>query len=330
MATSLPSLLLLLLLLLSSSLVFAYTDDSINLLVRSSSVTRRYCVELAQLPNGRTVNITGFAWRRPYLASASVNACNVTDLETFLPRTFPPNTLLVLQQKECKMTEHAWHVEKVFGNETSLMILSNQSDVSYSLTWNSTAMPVSIPVLVFWQKDFDRLNRSFNEKLDQLEVSIAPPLKLPRKFRPAVLLMFLLVFLILIAGNSWAADEFRRKIVHFDRHHRSLASASSTPSERANASEIPVETINNHSNSVDQSDDRKAKNEEPALLSIPYCMIAVLLAFAVGWLLLVYYFPKVMIYILQGERKKRPGVDFSLEKNFSLLQDSFVSLRFPR
>ena len=33
---------------------------------------------------------------------------------------------------------------------------------------------------------------------------------------------------------------------------------------------------------------------------MPYCVIVVILCFAVGWLLLIYYFPKVMIYILQG------------------------------
>src|ERR1700722_12273827 len=107
------------LLLLFSTAVNSYTDYAINLLVRSPSNTRRYCVELAKLPNNHTVNITGFGWYTPFIASSSVNACNITDLSTTFPSGFDPRTILILYEHQCKMTEHAWNVEQQFGKEIS-------------------------------------------------------------------------------------------------------------------------------------------------------------------------------------------------------------------
>ena len=117
---------LIVLLLTFSPIVIGSDDDSINLLVRSSinSTIRRYCVDLATLPNGVTVNVTGFDWHIPYIASPAVNACNETDLKTSLPDSFAPHTLLILTEHQCKMTEHAWHVQDRYGEKISLMIFS--------------------------------------------------------------------------------------------------------------------------------------------------------------------------------------------------------------
>ena len=297
--------------------VSSYTDESINLLARSSSqdTVRRYCVDLAKLPNGHTVNISGFGWHRPYLASPSVNACNITDLQTSLPPSFVRNTLLVLYEHGCKMTEHAWNVEHEYGDDIALMVISNRSNIHYDLTYNTSTMPVSIPVLVFWQKDLDRLNRSYGGNFSSVQLSIGYPVYLPKKFRPAVLLMFLLVLLILLGGNAWAADEFKRKVRHGHGHVQSDSSSTNTSpvsisthdtvnhgtpdrtGSSNNAESRPIKTENDH----------LPKNGEPAIIYMPYCIIALILCFAIGWLLLIFYFPKVMIYVLQGKRETSHG-----------------------
>jgi hypothetical protein len=246
-------------------MVISYTDDSINLLVRSSnqSTVRRYCVELAKLPNGHTVNITGFGWHFPYLASPSVN------------------------------------VEKLFRKNISLMILTNRTDTSYALTYNTTTMPVSIPVLIFWQNDFNKINKTYNN----IELSIDYPLDMPKKFRPAVLLMFLLVLFILLCGNFWAADEFLRKIKNRNGNFQSESTSLNTSpiiNDFRESNNIQNETIMPKENNNTHIENRTPRNNEPAIIYMPYFIIALILCFAVGWLLLIYYFPKVMIYILQG------------------------------
>lgn len=301
---------------LFSPMIHGSTDDdddpSINLLVRSSvnSTNRRYCVQLAKLPNGHTVNVTGFDWHFPYIASPSVNGCNVTDIKQSLPSSFPLNTLLVLAEHQCKMTEQSWNIESVYGPNIILMILTNRTNTNYALTYNTTTMPVSIPVLIFWQKDYDRIENIYGNVSDvQMTIIYAPDL--PKKFRPAVLLMFVLVFCILLCGNFWAADEFVRKIKHrsLNTHTESISSNDSTRSTHP-----PESTINNNvdpstpataaTRVLEHAPKRKPtpSNSEPAILSMPYCIIGMILCFAIGWILLIYYFPKVMIYILQGKR----------------------------
>jgi len=285
-------------------MVISYTDDSINLLVRSSnqSTVRRYCVELAKLPNGHTVNITGFGWHFPYLASPSVNACNITDLANSLPRTFPLKTILIVYEHQCKMTEHAWNVEKLFTKNISLMIITNRTDTPYSLTYNTTTMPVSIPVLIFWQNDFNKINKTYNN-ISNIELSIDYPLDMPKKFRPAVLLMFLLVLFILLCGNFWAADEFLRKIKNRNGNFQSESTSLNTSpiiNDFQESNNIQNETIMPKENNNTHIENRTPRNNEPAIIYMPYFIIALILCFAVGWLLLIYYFPKVMIYILQG------------------------------
>ena len=294
-------------------MALGYTDDAINLLTRSSGVqstVRRYCVELAKLPDGRVVNITGFGWLNPYLALTSVNACSIIDLQRSLPPSFRPNTLLILTLHQCKMAEQAWNVQRLFGKQISLMILANQTNTQSDLSLNGSAMPVSIPVLIFYQNDFNRMSKFYANNISNVEFSISYPLELQKKFRPAVLLMFALVFFILLAGNAWAADEFRRKIS--DQH--SVTHSESSPlneSERSNHSHnAPAsdggDPANNPLANRDETSLRKnssstlPKNNEPAIVAMPYCIIVLILCFAVGWLLLIYYFPKVMIYILQG------------------------------
>jgi hypothetical protein len=292
-------------------MIISSTDDSINLLVRSSinSTARRYCVELAKLPNGHTVNITNFGWHNPYIASPSVNACNITDLKNSLPNIFPLKTLLILSEHQCKMTEHAWHVEQQYGENISLMILTNRTNTHYELTYNTTTMPVSIPVLIFWQKNFDKINTTY-DNINYIEISIDYPLELPRKFRPAVLLMFLLVFVILICGNFWAADEFIRKIKNLNLNTHSESTSSTTTPISNDYRESSI--YDNHdgitipiSNPNTPKENQPPSNNEPAIIYMPYCVIAVILCFAVAWLLLIFYFPKVMIYILQGNINKK-------------------------
>lgn len=269
--------------------VDGYTEESINLLVRSESTIpfRRFCIELAKLPNNRTVNISEFGWHQPFFADRAVNACNIYDLQTHLPSSFPSNTILVLYDSQCKITEHAWNVEQQFGENVSLIIVTKRTNTRYILTLNSTSMPVTIPTLIIWEKDFDQLNNSmFKEK--NLEFSIDFPPILIRKFRPATLLMFVLVFFVLLGGNLWAADEFKNRI----REHHAEENAQSI-------STSPV-VIKQNSDNVEP--------KEPAVIPIGYCLIFFLLVFAVGWLLLIYYFPKVMIYILQGNDSRKTKV----------------------
>jgi len=292
-------------------MVISSTDDSINLLVRSStnSTIRRYCVELAKLPNGHTINITNFGWHNPYIASPSVNACNTTDLEHYLPITFPLNTILILYEHQCKMTEHAWNIQWKYGENISLMILTNRTNTHYELTYNTTTMPVSIPVLIFWLNDFNKMNKTYNNNISHIEISISYPLDLPKKFRPAILLMFLLVLFILISGNFWAADEFVRKIKNRNINTHSESPTSNTSPISNDYHDLLVnhthdERIIPNTNQNTLQADKSPKNNEPAIIYMPYCVIGVILCFAIGWLLLIYYFPKVMIYILQGKTYK--------------------------
>jgi hypothetical protein len=279
------------LLLLFFPIVHSYTDESINLIVRpiSTSNIRRYCIELAKLPNNNTVNITDFGWHLPYLSSRSVNACNISDLNSSLPSSFSSNKILILYEHECKMTEHAWNVEKQFGKGISLMIITNRTNTRYELTYNITTMPVSIPVLIFWEDDFNKMIKTY-DNLNNIELSIDYPPDTTRKFRPAILLMFLLVFIVLICGNFWAADEFKDKINHQNLDTNSQLSGSNTAplTNQRTRSEIIAKR-----NSV--------TSNELAIVPMTYCVIVLMICFAVGWILLLYYFPKVMIVILQGK-----------------------------
>ena len=171
-------------------------------------------------------------------------------------------------------------------------------------------MPVSIPVLILSQNDWQKINQTYGNP-NNLQFSIDYGLVMPKKFRPAVLLMFALVLFILLCGNFWAADEFIRKISrrtldsesestslnpspvsnnHHDHHQQQQPSTSHNQNETANPTESTPQ------------ENKSPSNSEPAILAMPYCLIALLLCFAVGWLLLIYYFPKVMIYVLQGKQ----------------------------
>ncbi|CAF1594975.1 unnamed protein product [Adineta ricciae] len=290
---------------LFSPLVISTSDDDINLLVRSSadSTVRRYCVELAKLPNGRTVNVTNFGWHIPFIASPAVNACNITDLDQSLPADLSPNTLLIVYEHKCKMTEHAWHVETKYNHTIPLMILTNRSNTHYELSYNTTEMPVSIPVLIFQQSDLNKINKTY-KGLENIELSINYPPEIRNKFRPAVLLMFLLVFLILVSGNLWAADEFKRKVA--SRHSTSQSESTSvnipqnsTDYQNFLSNANPEELATRALKKPTSSENKTPSNNEPAIIYMPYCIIAMILCFAIGWLLLIYYFPKVMIYVLQ-------------------------------
>jgi hypothetical protein len=284
-------------LLLLPSIVHSYTEESINLLVRSSTTSKisRYCIELAKLPNNRIINITNFGWHTPYLSSPSVNACNISDLNNSLPSSFSSNTILILYEHECKMTEHAWNVQNQFGDRISLMIITNRINTRYELTYNTTVMPVTIPVLIFSINDFIQMNKKYSN-FNSIELSIDYPPDASRKFHPAVLLMFLLVFIILICGNFWAADEFKNKINNENMDiNNQLIKFNTRPltNERPSCQIIPKR------NSVTPSE--TSQYEEPAVIPVTYCLIVLIICFAVGWLLLLFYFPKVMIYILQGK-----------------------------
>jgi len=284
--------------------IFCYTNTAINLLVRSPSDSTRYCIDVATLPNGRYVNVTYFGWRKPYLASSSVNPCDVSTLNQTFPNGFSSNTMLILYEHDCKMTEHAWNVQTAFGSNISLMIITTRTDTQYELTYNTTAMPVSIPVAVFWQEDFKKLQNRF-KNFDTIELSIAYPPDDSRKFRPAVLLMFLLVFFVLLCGNLWAADEFKKKI-QVDKPKENIQQTPPPPtsSTLANTNNRPLTRILSKNGSISPSEISStdvSSKAEPAVIPITCCVIIIIICFAVGWLLLLYFFPSVMIYILQGK-----------------------------
>ncbi len=285
------------LLLLFPLMVQSYTQGAINLLVRSSTTSNidRYCIELAKLPNGRVVDITTFGWHIPYLALPSVNACNISDLNNSLPNSFSSNNILIVYEHDCKMTEHAWNVEEQFGSEISLMIITNRTNTQYDLSYNTTTMPVSIPVLVFWKNDFHKMTKTYGN-LNSVELSIANPPDLSKTFRPAIILMFLLVFVVLIGGNFWAADEFKSKIKTEDTNiNNQLPNFNSSTI----TNEEPPSEIITKQNSIVPNE--ISQETEPAIIPMTYCVIILIICFAVGWLLLLYYFPNVMIYILQGK-----------------------------
>jgi hypothetical protein len=288
--------------------VLSYTDEAINLLVRplSTSDIRRYCVELAILPNGRTINVTNFSWRTPYLSS-SVNGCDQSDLNNLLPSSFPSNTMLIIYEHECTMTEQAWNVENKFGPQISLMVITQRKDAQYELTYNTTAMPVSIPVVVFLEDDFNKMSTRYNN-LNNIQLSIDYPPIVPKKFRPSVLLMFLLVLVVLLAGNFWAADVFKRKR---NDHNTNTTNQSTEVSNETGSgyknirrnSIVPfivtsTETVTDRNSN--EPEETSEKNDS-ALVPINCCIILITICFAVGWLLLLYFFPKVMIYVLQGK-----------------------------
>lgn len=283
-------------------IVIGYADNSVNLFVRSSNDTnvRRYCVALAKLPNGRTVNVTNFGWHFPYIASPSVNACNITDLADSLPRAFPERTVLIIYEHRCKITEHAWNVETLYGQNISLMILTNRTNTNYELSYNTTAMPVSITVLVFVQNDFNSVNKTY-KNIENVEMSIDYAPILPRKFRPSVLLLFVLVLLILICGNLWAADEFIRKVQTINADNRSLSSNLNTTPATSDVQDNPIQEVTRPKSNAKNLDlNKMPSNSEPPVIYMSCYFIIFLLCFAVGWLLLIFYFPRVMIYILQG------------------------------
>jgi len=107
--------------------------------------------------------------------------------------------------------------------------------------------------------------------------------------------------------NFWAADEFIRKIKNRNINTPSESTSSNTspisndyqdsPTNN-DRDDIPIPIPRTNQNTPKEN--KSPKNTEPAILYIPYCVIAVLLCFAVGWLLLMYYFPKVMIHVLQA------------------------------
>jgi hypothetical protein len=272
-------------LLLLSPIAHSYTDEAINLLVHSitTSDMYRYCIELAKLPNGHTVNITNFGWHLPYLASTSADACNISNLNNYLPSSFSSNTILILYEHECTMTEQSWNIEKQFGQEIVLMIITKRTNTQYQLTYNSTTMPVTIPVVIFWENDFIKINN-----LSNIELSIDYPLNTPRRFRPAIILMFLLVLIVLLCGNFWAADEFKKKIQDQDMDTKSQLTSANTTRVHIIAKQNTI------------APSVASQNKELAFLPMNCCFIIIMICFAVGWLLLIYFFPQVMIYILQG------------------------------
>lgn len=276
--------------------VAGYTDEAINLIARSksSSNTHRYCVELAKLPNNRTVDIQHFGWYTPYQL-LSVNACDVSNLQNSSSQPLPSYTMIIIYENECKITEHAWNIEKTFGKNVSLMIITDRTNTGYELTYNETTMPVTIPVLVIWKNDFVKMNNAY-DNLNNIELSIDFPLIMPKKFRPAILIMFLLVLIILLAGNFWAGDEFKKRVEeHQKKVNYELSDVNTTSS-----SDDRIRSENRtKKNSV--SPNQAQEHNEPAVIPITCCVIIFIISFAVGWLLLLYYFPKVMIYIIQGK-----------------------------
>ncbi|UJR14001.1 hypothetical protein I4U23_001001 [Adineta vaga] len=275
--------------------VHCYTDEAINLLVHSNTASEdyRYCIELAKLPNGQTVNITDFGWYTPYLLSTTINACNLTNLNNSLPSSLPSKTMLIIYEHACTMTEQSWNIEQRYS-QIALMIITERKDTSYELTYNSTTMPVSIPVLMFLSTDFNSMKNRF-ETLNNIKLSIDYPVDTSRKFRPAILLMFLLVFVVLLCGNFWAADEFKKNMKDSNAILSSQpSSADSTP--RVDRT-VPVQIVPKQ-NSPRLNNDSEEKGL--AILPMTCCFIVLMIVFAVGWLLLLYFFPQVMIHILQA------------------------------
>lgn len=275
----------------------SYTDASINLLVYSisTSSTDRYCIELAKLPNNEIVDIEAFGWYKPYYLSSSVNACDTSNLINSLPNKLPLKTILILYEHDCKMTEHAWNVESYLGKEISLMIITKRTNTRYALTYNTTTMPITIPVLVFWEKDFVKMSNK-HSNLSNVMFSIDYPPRIERKFRPTILLMFILVLFVLLCGNFWAADEFKNKV---KAHNMNESDQTIDGNKTSVTNETIALQLSLERNSFRPN--KTSENSEPAVLPITYCVIILIICFAVGWLLLLYYFPKVMIYILQGK-----------------------------
>ncbi|CAF1478551.1 unnamed protein product [Rotaria magnacalcarata] len=275
--------------------VLSYTDESINLLVHSKAMlnNNRYCIELAKLPNNRGVDIKNFGWHTPYLSSPSFNACDASNFSNSLAKPLSPNTILIVYEHECKITEQAWNVEKYFEQQISLMIITNRTNTHYELTYNITTMPVTIPVLIFWHNDFMKLNNKYRHLTD-IELSIAFPPDIMKTFRPGVLLMFLLILIILLFGNFWAADEFKNKLKDHNKNiDQELSNINATPLANGRGMSLII----TRKNSI--APNETSENDEPAILPVTCCVIILIVCFAVGWLLLLYYFPKVMIYILQ-------------------------------
>jgi len=182
------------------------------------------------------------------------------------------------------MTEQSWNIEKQFGQQIVLMIITKRTNTKYQLTYNSTTMPVTIPVVIFWENDFIKMSKKYNN-LSNIELSIDYSLNTRRTFRPAIILMFLLVLIVLLCGNFWAADEFKKKIQDQDMDTKSQLTSA------------PVHIIAKQ-NTIAPS--LGSQNKELAVLPMTCCFIIIMICFAVGWLLLIYFFPQVMIYILQG------------------------------
>ena len=286
-------------LLLLPLIVHGYTDGSINLLVRSigGSNVQRYCIELAQLPNGKTIDLPTFGWRKPVLSSPSIDACNASNLVQAFPQNLSSNTMLILYEHQCTITEQSWNVERSFGSRISLMIITERTNTQYELTYNATTMPVSIPVVVFWSIDFAKLTTR-NSDFNSVEFSIDNPPDTSSTFRPAILLMFLLVLIILICGNFWAADEFKKRIKQEDGNASESSSTANSSPRTLRRYERRGSEMMIRRNSVAPTE--KLEKPEPAVIPMTYCIIGVIICSAVGWLLLLFYFPTVMIYILQG------------------------------
>jgi hypothetical protein len=285
----------LLILFMFSQLANGYTDESINLLVRSVDTARihRYCIEPTHLSNGRRVNISRFGWRTPFIASAVVDPCNISHLQQSLPSSLPANTMLILHEHNCRITRQVSNVQATFGRNLSLIIISERTNTRYTLTSTLSDTSVTIPTFILWKKDFQRMNDFYGNLSNTIELSVGYPPIMLKRFRPATLLMFVLVFVVLLVGNHWAADQFRRcKTEQHVNDASTLANSSSTVNQ-SDSSQIISKTDAVTSN--ESSDDL-----EPAIIPMTYCIVVFILLFAVTWLLLIYYFPNIMIYVLQS------------------------------
>ncbi|CAF4806465.1 unnamed protein product, partial [Rotaria magnacalcarata] len=74
-----------------------------------------------------------------------------------------------------------------------------------------------------------KLNNKYRHLTD-IELSIAFPPDIMKTFRPGVLLMFLLILIILLFGNFWAADEFKNKLKDHNKNiDQELSNINATP-----------------------------------------------------------------------------------------------------
>ncbi|CAF0735221.1 unnamed protein product [Didymodactylos carnosus] len=311
------------------------TGESLNLItsLKSSKNINRYCLQLALLP--QILPVKQFGWHNYYYASTT-NGCDKANVSALSSLSIADNSMFVIHYNaNCSFAEQSYNFQLVFGDKISLLyIIVIPYTIIQSLTTNKT-LPVTIPVLLIRQSEFNGLiNDNKTNQIEQISIDYSFH---QSRLNIVTLLMYILIILVLFAGTMWAGDEFIQKVKEsvdyyaFNQQGKYTAvnpnpinnndsmeplatNQQSSPnlSTQTNTTQVlsssPTDTVTvplprsivlPPPPSFQKLKELSSKENEQAILAMPYCTILFLLITAVAWILLIWKFPTVMVKILQ-------------------------------